>query len=125
MGKNFGELENAIPPGDACIGMRFERIYIPCRLKMSSFSRHEQFVHSRQHTSRTATPRVTSMANTLAYEANQCNKLCIIHRGPRSHQTPLSDSSPIAAERLEADSAPATQVYHLLRCIIRILQQGE
>jgi hypothetical protein len=29
------------------------------------------------------------MANTLAYEANQCNKLCIIQRGPRPHQTPL------------------------------------
>jgi hypothetical protein len=56
---------------------------------MSSFSRQEQFVHSRQQTSRTATPKVTRMANTLAYEANQCNKLCIIQRGPRPHQTPL------------------------------------
>lgn len=45
--------------------------YSSCRLKISSFSRLGQLVHSRQHTNRTATPSVTRMANTLAYEANQ------------------------------------------------------
>lgn len=45
--------------------------YISRRLNNSSFSRLGQFVHSRQQTRRTATPRVTRMANTLAYEANQ------------------------------------------------------
>ena len=40
------------------------------------------------------------MANTLAYEAIQCNKLCISFGGLRSHPTPPLERTPVAAQWL-------------------------
>jgi len=42
--------------------------YISWRVKIGSFLRLGQSVHSRQQTSKTATPSVTRMARTLAYD---------------------------------------------------------
>ena len=74
--------------------------YISWRLKIVILFALGQFVHSRQQTRSTATPKVTRMANTLAYEAIQCNKLCISHGGLRSHPTPPLGKNTSSGKRL-------------------------
>ena len=72
--QDFWKLANAFPPGNAHELTEIDSKRLPynsCRRKRSSFSRHRQLVHSRQQTRRIATPSVTRMASTLAYEANQ------------------------------------------------------
>jgi len=60
----------------AGLGTGIERGYISWRLKMSSFSRWEQFEHPRQQKRRIATPTVTIVARILALDVNQWIKSC-------------------------------------------------
>src|ERR1035441_5113769 len=72
--------------------------YISRRRKRSSFSRHEQFEHSMQQTTSTATPTVTRTASTLALIPNQCTRLFIADASNES--MPEKGHCPIGTESM-------------------------